>query len=88
MPTMLQWALVVLVGLGPTGIAFWFWDIGTKRGDIAALGTLSYAAPVLSTFLLLAFGRSTPHWSQAVAIVLLLLVGAWLSLASTAAVRP
>ena len=79
MPTPLQWALIALLGLGPTGIAFWLWDIGTKRGDIAALGTLSYAAPALSTGLLLAFGRATPHWTQAAALALLL-TGAWLSL--------
>jgi len=78
-PTPLQWALIALLGLGPTGIAFWLWDIGTKRGDIAVLGTLSYAAPVLSTGLLLAFGRASPHWTQAVAVALLL-TGAWLSI--------
>ena len=79
MPTPPQWALIALLGLGPTGIAFWLWDIGTKRGDTAALGTLSYAAPALSTGLLLAFGRATPHWTQAAAVALLL-TGAWLSL--------
>jgi drug/metabolite transporter (DMT)-like permease len=78
MPTAGQWALVVLLGLGPTGIAFWLWDIGTKRGDIAVLGTLSYAAPVLSTGLLLLSGHATPHWSQGAAVALLL-AGAWLS---------
>jgi drug/metabolite transporter (DMT)-like permease len=78
MPTPLQWLLIAILGLGPTGVAFWLWDIGTKRGDIAVLGTLSYAAPVLSTALLLAFGRAAPHWTQALA-VLLLLAGAWLS---------
>jgi drug/metabolite transporter (DMT)-like permease len=78
-PTATQWLLIVGLGLGPTGIAFWFWDIGTKRGDIAVLGTLSYAAPLLSTGLLLVFGRAAPHWTQAVAVSLLL-AGAWLSL--------
>ncbi|HBD20139.1 MAG TPA: EamA family transporter [Arenimonas sp.] len=77
-PTALQWLAIVALGLGPTGIAFWLWDIGTKRGDIAVLGTLSYAAPLLSTGLLLAFGQAQPHWTQAVAVGLLLL-GAWLS---------
>ena len=77
-PTPLQWTMIVALGLGPTGIAFWLWDIGTKRGDIAVLGTLSYAAPLLSTGLLLAFGRAQPHWTQAAAVALLLL-GAWLS---------
>lgn len=77
-PTPLQWLLITGLGLGPTGIAFWLWDIGTKRGDLAVLGTLSYAAPLLSTGLLLAFGRAQPHWTQGVAVVLLLL-GAWLA---------
>ncbi|HEU0153404.1 MAG TPA: DMT family transporter [Arenimonas sp.] len=77
-PTPGQGLLILLLGLGPTGIAFWLWDIGTKRGDIAVLGTLSYAAPLLSTGLLLAFGQARPHWTQAVAVALLL-TGAWLS---------
>jgi drug/metabolite transporter (DMT)-like permease len=77
-PTAGQWVAIVALGLGPTGIAFWLWDIGTKRGDLAVLGTLSYAAPLLSTALLLVAGRATPHWTQAVAVALLL-AGAWLS---------
>jgi drug/metabolite transporter (DMT)-like permease len=81
-PTAGQWLLILALGLGPTGIAFWLWDVGTKRGDLAVLGTLSYAAPLLSTALLLAFGRATPHWTQAVAIGLLL-TGAWLSVSAS-----
>ena len=77
-PTAWQWAVIAALGLGPTGIAFWLWDIGTKRGDIAVLGTLSYAAPLLSTALLLLAGRAVPHWTQAMAVALLL-AGAWLS---------
>ena len=72
-------ALALLgMALGPTGAAFLFWDIGTKRGDIALLGSLSYLAPLLSTLLLVVTGRAQPHVSQAVAIALLL-CGAWLS---------
>lgn len=77
-PTPRQWLLVAALGLGPTGIAFWLWDIATKRGNIALLGTLSYAAPVLSTGLLLAFGQASLHWTQPVAL-LLLMAGAWFS---------
>ncbi len=86
-PTPAQWAVVAAMALGPTGLAFWFWDIGTKRGHLAVLGTLSYAAPLLSTGLLLAFGRAAPHWTQAVAVVLLL-AGAWLSVRAARAPRP
>jgi len=77
-PSAAQWLVVLVLGLGPTGLAFWLWDIGTKRGDIAVLGTVSYAAPVLSTALLLVFGRGQFHWTQAAAVALLL-AGAWLS---------
>jgi drug/metabolite transporter (DMT)-like permease len=77
-PTPMQWAMLVLMGIGPVGAAFWLWDYGTKHGDIATLGTLSYAAPLLSTLLLLLSGRGEPHWSQAVAVILLL-IGAWCS---------
>ena len=77
-PSAAQWLAIAALGLGPTGIAFFLWDIGTKRGDLAMLGTLSYATPLLSTGLLLAFGRAQPHWTQAVAVALLL-AGAWLS---------
>jgi drug/metabolite transporter (DMT)-like permease len=50
---------VLALGIGPAGGAFFLWDIGVKRGDIRALGALSYAAPVLSTLLLVVFGRAT-----------------------------
>lgn len=76
-PTPMQWAVLLVMGLGPVGAAFLLWDRGTKHGDIALLGTLSYAAPLLSTLLLLAFGAARPHWTQAVAVVVLL-AGAWL----------
>lgn len=77
-PTTAQWAALAAMGLGPIGAAFLLWDHGTKHGEIAVLGALSYAAPLLSTLLLLAFGRAAPHWTQGAAIGLLL-AGAWLS---------
>ncbi len=47
-----QWAAVVLLGLGPTGLAFPAWDHATKHGRLALLGALSYLAPLASTALL------------------------------------
>lgn len=79
MPRFTQWLVLALMGVGPVGAAFLPWDHGTKHGDIAVLGSLSYLAPLLSTLLLVLAGRAKPHWSQAVAIALLML-GAWLSL--------
>lgn len=52
-----EWAAVVALGLGPVGLAFFCWDHGMKRGDVRALGTMAYAAPLLSTLLLIVFGQ-------------------------------
>jgi drug/metabolite transporter (DMT)-like permease len=52
-----QWTAVALLGLGPTGAAFFLWDHGMKRGDPRLLGTLAYAVPVASTLLLVAIGE-------------------------------
>ena len=83
-PTAGQWTVLVLMGIGPVGAAFWLWDHGTKRGDIALLGSLSYLAPLLSTLLVVASGRAQAHWIQAVAIALLM-IGAWLSVRASRA---
>jgi drug/metabolite transporter (DMT)-like permease len=52
-----EWAAVVALGLGPVGLAFFCWDHGMKRGDVRALGTMAYAAPLLSTLLLIGGGQ-------------------------------
>lgn len=62
-----QWLAVLGLGLGPVGLAFYTWDFGVKRGDIRALGAFSYAAPLLSTILLIAFGRAPASWYVLVA---------------------
>ena len=54
------WLAVMALGLGPAGTAFYLWDHAVKRGDIRALGALSYAAPILSTALLIATGLAQP----------------------------
>lgn len=62
---------VIALGLGPVGAAFYLWDIGVKRGDIRLLGVASYAAPVLSTFILVATGYAQATVSLAVATALI-----------------
>jgi drug/metabolite transporter (DMT)-like permease len=52
-----QWLAILALGLGPVGAAFFTWDIGVKHGDIRALGVFAYAAPLISTLLLIAFGQ-------------------------------
>ena len=61
------WAAVAALGLGPVGLAFYVWDVGVKRGDIQTLGAASYAAPVLSTLVLVAAGMAAPSWRLAAA---------------------
>ncbi|KIN70743.1 Permease, DMT superfamily [Sulfitobacter noctilucae] len=58
--TALGWASVLGLGLGPVGLAFFVWDIGVKQGDIQLLGTSSYAAPLLSTLVLVLAGVAAP----------------------------
>ncbi|MCZ8177729.1 MAG: EamA family transporter [Rhizobium sp.] len=53
---MSQWAAVIGLGLLPVGLAFYVWDYGVKNGDIQILGASSYAAPLLSTLILIIFG--------------------------------
>jgi drug/metabolite transporter (DMT)-like permease len=58
-----EWLPILLMGLGPVGLAFYAWDYGVKRGNIKLLGTLSYMAPLLSSALLLCFGKATFSWN-------------------------
>ena len=69
----LQWLAVLGLGLFPVGMAFFTWDYGTKHGDIKVLGAFAYAAPLISTALLILFGQGKATW--AVGMGCLLIVG-------------
>jgi drug/metabolite transporter (DMT)-like permease len=64
-----QWLAVLGLGLMPVGAAFYVWDIGVKKGNIQLLGVLSYAAPLLSTLILILFGFGAFTWQIAIAAV-------------------
>ena len=66
-----QWLAVLGLGLMPVGAAFYAWDIGVKRGNIQILGAASYAAPLLSTLVLIAAGFAEPSWRILAACVLI-----------------
>jgi drug/metabolite transporter (DMT)-like permease len=66
-----QWLCIVGLGLGPVGAAFFLWDHGVKRGDIGLLGAASYAAPVISTALLVSAGFAPAHWTLGLACALI-----------------
>jgi drug/metabolite transporter (DMT)-like permease len=67
------WVALGLLGIGPVGGAFLLWDVGMKRGNIALLGVLAYAAPVISTCLLVAVGLAVPSLSLAVACAMMVI---------------
>ncbi|MDH3264504.1 MAG: DMT family transporter, partial [Paracoccaceae bacterium] len=69
--TSLGWVSMLLLGVGPVGLAFYVWDIGVKRGDIQLLGTASYAAPLLSTLALIVAGAAEPTPLLALAALLI-----------------
>jgi len=67
------------------GLAFYVWDIGVKQGDIQLLGVTAYAAPLLSTLILIAAGLApaTPR----IAVAALLITGGALVAARAGASR-
>lgn len=69
-----DWGLIVLLGLGPLGGAFFLWDAALKRGDARQIGVLGFLTPLLSTLTLLLVRSETP--SASVALGAILIVGA------------
>jgi drug/metabolite transporter (DMT)-like permease len=66
-----EWLAILALGLGPVGAAFYLWDRGMKRGDIQVLGAASYAAPVISTLALVAFGHAQASLVLGVSVALI-----------------
>jgi drug/metabolite transporter (DMT)-like permease len=64
------WLAILALGLGPAGSAFYLWDHAVKHGDIRALGALSYAAPILSTALLVIVGLASATFTLLLAALL------------------
>jgi drug/metabolite transporter (DMT)-like permease len=78
--TFAEWAGLAGLGIGSIGLAFLCWDIGMKRGDVSFLGVASYAAPVLSTIILIATGFAEATWLIGLSCALIVagaLVASW-----------
>jgi drug/metabolite transporter (DMT)-like permease len=73
MPTFEECIAAIGLGLGPVGLAFFVWDYGMKQGDIKLIGSLAYATPLLSTLMLVFFGRSAPNSAIWIACALIVL---------------
>ena len=53
-----DWLMLIVMGLGPLGGAFYLWDYALKNGKAQRIGLISFATPLLSTlFLLLSTGQ-------------------------------
>lgn len=71
-PSLSEFLAVVALGVGPVGIAFFVWDYGMKKGDIKFIGALSYATPLLSTLMLVAFSQAAPSQTIWIACALII----------------
>lgn len=71
---------LLLLGLGPMGLAFLAWNAALRRGDPRTIGLLSYLTPVLSTLLLAFTGGGRLTGVSLAAMVLVVggaLLGTW-----------
>lgn len=72
MLTISDWLLLVFIGIGPLGSAFYFWDAALKRGDPRSIGSLSYLTPLLSTLNLILFAGKTLTPVTIIAFILII----------------
>ena len=76
--TLQEWLGILLLGLGPVGGSFYLWDYGLKYGNKQLLASLSFSAPLISSFALYLAGFN--EWSFNIIIALgLILSGALIS---------
>jgi drug/metabolite transporter (DMT)-like permease len=68
------WKILVM-GLGPFGIAFYTWDLALKWGDPKVVGALAYLTPVISTLGLVLF-TGQELTSTTLTAMILIIVGA------------
>jgi drug/metabolite transporter (DMT)-like permease len=70
---MREWGILLLLGIGPMGAAFYTWDAALKRGDSRVIGALAYLTPLLSTLNLVLLGRKQLSGISAAAMGLIIL---------------
>ena len=69
-----DWLLLIVMGLGPLGSAFYLWDAALKKGNALQIGILSYITPLVSTALLMVFTGKA--FTASIAAATALIVGA------------
>ena len=70
-------SLLIWMGLGPLGLAFYLWDAALKNGNAQQIGLLSFLTPLGSTLLLL-IDRQEALTSLVALAGVLIVGGAWL----------
>jgi drug/metabolite transporter (DMT)-like permease len=65
--------VIIYLGAGPMGASFLLWDAASKHGRGEWLGVMAYAAPVISTILMIALGLAAP--SQTLILACACIVG-------------
>lgn len=79
--------VIILLGLGPAGGAFFLWDYGMRHGNAPLLGVMAYSAPVLSTLLMVLIGIGEASWRVAAAVAMITLGGAIVQLGGNRQIR-
>lgn len=67
-----DWWLLLAMGLGPLGAAFFMWDKALKLGDARQIGILSYITPLASTALLMVVAGRPFSWSIVLAAAMII----------------
>jgi drug/metabolite transporter (DMT)-like permease len=70
-PSPSEWVSIALLGLGPMGASFFFWDMALKEGDPRIVGAMSYLTPMLSTLWLILLGGKSLTPVSALAMLML-----------------
>jgi drug/metabolite transporter (DMT)-like permease len=66
-----DWILLLVLGAGPLGGAFYLWDAALKIGDPRRIGLLAFLTPLLSTVLLVLVSGNSLSWQLLVATALI-----------------
>jgi drug/metabolite transporter (DMT)-like permease len=70
-PSSTEWVSMILLGVGPMGLAFFLWDKALKEGDPRIVGSLSYLTPFVSTLWLVILGGLELNLISSLAMILL-----------------
>jgi drug/metabolite transporter (DMT)-like permease len=66
-----DWWLLLLLGVGPLGGAFYLWDAALKIGDPRRIGILAFLTPLLSTVSLVLVSGKSISWQLLLAASLI-----------------